>query len=156
MQTIDPEDRNSEHERLEVLGLAKDPVLRRSWLLYMAQKVLPFDQAIEWARTAEQFITGSPTEAHAADAQPKRHAMLRSTGGGSRRARTGMRETLFQLIKDNPAGLSRGEILESLHLKGDRAGEVSVSNALTSLVKSNEIVRRDRKYSSIGNTAEGG
>jgi len=152
MQTIDPE----EDERLEVLGLAKDPVLRRSWLLYMAQKALPFDQAIEWARTAEQFITSSPTEAHLSESRAKRPAMLRSSGGGSRRARTGIRETLFQLITNNPAGLSRGEILERLHLKGDRAGEVSVSNALTSLIKSNEIVRRDRKYLSAPKVAEEG
>ena len=76
MQTIDPE----EDERLEVLGLAKDPVLRRSWLLYMAQKALPFDQAIEWARTAEQFITSSPTEAHLSESRAKRPAMLRYEG----------------------------------------------------------------------------
>src|SRR5436190_23912574 len=100
MQTIDSEDRSSEHEQLEVRGLAKDPVLRPSWLLYMAQKALPFDQAIEWARTAEQFITGSATEAHAAEGRPKSHATLLSSGGGSRRARTGIRETLLQLIKD--------------------------------------------------------
>jgi hypothetical protein len=156
MQTIDPEDRSSENERLEVLGLAKDPVRRRSWLLYMAQKALPFDQAIEWARTAEQFITGSPTEAHAAEARPKNNAMLLSSGGGSRRARTGIREILLQLIKDNPVALSRGEILQRLHLKGDKAGEVSVSNALTSLIKSNEVVRRDRKYSGAGEIAEEG
>jgi hypothetical protein len=156
MQTIDPEDRSNEHERLEVLDLAKDPVLRRSWLLYMAQKALPFDQAVEWARTAEQFIAGSPTEAHTPEARPKSHAMLRSSGGGSRRARSGIRETLVQLIKDNPAGLSRGDILQRLHLKGDKAGEVSVSNALTSLIKSNQIVRRDRKYSSVGKIAEEG
>jgi hypothetical protein len=156
MQTIAPEDRSIEHERLQVLDLAKDPVLRRSWLLYMAQKALPFDQAIEWARTAEQFITGSPTEAHVAAARPKRQAMPHSTGGGSRRARTGIREALLQLINDNPEGLSRGEILQRLHLKGDKAGEVSVSNALTSLIKSNQIVRRDRKYSTTGKIAEEG
>jgi hypothetical protein len=75
MQTIDPEDRSSEHERLDVLGLAKDPVRRRSWLLYMARKALPFDQAVEWARTAEQFITGSPPEALAAEA-PTRCCVL--------------------------------------------------------------------------------
>jgi hypothetical protein len=82
--------------------------------------------------------------------------MLRSGGGGLRRARTDIRETLLQLIKDNPAGLSRGEILQRLHLKGDKAGEISVSNALTSLIKSNEVVRRDRKYSGAGKIAEEG
>ena len=56
------------------------------------------------------------------------------------------REALMQVIKDNPSGLSRGEILERMGLKGDKAGEMSVSNALTALTKSNQVSRRDGKY----------
>jgi hypothetical protein len=52
----------------------------------------------------------------------------------------------IEVIKDNPAGLSRGEVIERLHLKGDKAGEASVSNALTALVERQQIVRRERKY----------
>jgi hypothetical protein len=37
----------------------------------------------------------------------------------------------MQVIKDNPSGLTRGEILERMGLKGDKSGEMSVSNALT-------------------------
>ena len=131
----------SENERLEVLGLAKDPVLRRAWLLHLAQKSLPFDQAIEWARKAEQFITGSSS-----NALPASRALLHSGGGGSRRGGAGIRSSVLQLIKDNPAGLSRGEILQRLDLKGDKAGETAVSNALTVLTKRREIFRRERKY----------
>lgn len=126
----------SENERLEVQGLAKDPVLRRAWLLHLAQKSLPFDQAINWARTAEQFITGS---------RESESALLQS-GDVARRGRASMRDTVLQLLKDNPTGLSRGEILERLNLKGDKTGETAVSNALAALAKRKEIVRRERKY----------
>jgi hypothetical protein len=56
------------------------------------------------------------------------------------------REALLQLIKDNPSGLVRGEILQRMGLKGDKAGEMSVSNALTALTKSYQVSRREGKY----------
>ena len=43
-------------------------------------------------------------------------------------------------------GLTRGEILEKMGLKGNKSGEMSVSNALTSLTKANQVARKDRKY----------
>ncbi len=43
-------------------------------------------------------------------------------------------------------GLTRGQILEKMGLKGDKAGEMSVSNALTALTKSQQVSRRDGKY----------
>jgi hypothetical protein len=39
----------------------------------------------------------------------------------------------MQVIKGNPSGLTRGEILDRMGLKGDKSGEMSVSNALTAL-----------------------
>jgi hypothetical protein len=45
-------------------------------------------------------------------------------------------------------GLSRAEILERMNLKGDKAGEMSVSNALTALTKSNQVRRDGGKYHS--------
>jgi hypothetical protein len=51
------------------------------------------------------------------------------------------REELLNVIKSGD-GLSRGEILEKMGLKGDKSGEMSVSNALTALTKGN-LVRRD-------------
>ena len=66
---------------------------------------------------------------------------------GPQRARRGSkREALMQVIKDNPNGLTRGEILERMGLKGDKSGEMSVSNALTALTKANQVVRRDGRY----------
>jgi len=55
------------------------------------------------------------------------------------------REGLLELIRQSN-GLSRGEILERMGLKGDKAGEMSVSNALTALAKGNQIRREGRKY----------
>ncbi|HEX3860655.1 MAG TPA: hypothetical protein VHY35_03085 [Stellaceae bacterium] len=66
--------------------------------------------------------------------------------GGSRARRGSKREALLDLIKNNAAGLTRGEILERMGLKGDKSGEMSVSNALTALTKSNQVARRDGKY----------
>ena len=62
------------------------------------------------------------------------------------RARSGTkREQLLQVIKDG-GGLTRGEILEKMGLKGDKSGEMSVSNALTALTKGNQVARREGKY----------
>jgi hypothetical protein len=56
------------------------------------------------------------------------------------------RDGIMQVIKENPSGLTRGEILEKMGLKGDKSGEMSVSNALTALSKGNQITRQDGKY----------
>ena len=62
------------------------------------------------------------------------------------RARRGSRqEALLELIQQND-GLSRGEILERMGLKGDKSGEMSVSNALAALASSNQVRREGRKY----------
>jgi cell division septum initiation protein DivIVA len=55
------------------------------------------------------------------------------------------REQLLQVIKDGH-GLTRGEILEKMGLKGDKSGEMSVSNALTALTKASQVARREGKY----------
>ena len=55
------------------------------------------------------------------------------------------REQLLEVIRAG-GGLARGEILEKMGLKGNKAGEMSVSNALTALTKANQVSRRDGKY----------
>src|SRR5919205_366010 len=63
-----------------------------------------------------------------------------------RQARRGSRrEGLLELIRQSN-GLSRGDILERMGLKGDKAGEMSVSNALTALAKSSQLRREGGKY----------
>ena len=64
----------------------------------------------------------------------------------SARGRRGSkREALLRVIRDGH-GLTRGEILERMGLKGNKAGEMSVSNALTALTKNNHVRRDGRKY----------
>jgi hypothetical protein len=70
-------------------------------------------------------------------------------GGGRTRARRGSkREQLLQLIRQHPDGLARKDILERMGLKGDKSGEMSVSNALTALTKTNQVSRYEGKYRS--------
>jgi hypothetical protein len=78
-----------------------------------------------------------------------KHRQTRSTGRGkatSEGRRGSRREELLQVIRDG-GGLNRGQILEKMGLKGNKAGEMSVSNALTALTKANQVKRADgRKY----------
>ncbi len=71
-------------------------------------------------------------------AAPPRQAAARR---GQPRARRGSkREQLLQIIRDG------GGLLAKMGLKGDKSGEMSVSNALTALTKANQVSRRDGKY----------
>lgn len=69
---------------------------------------------------------------------------------GARRAsggrKGGKRDAIIAVLQANPDGLSRGELLEKMGLKGNKTGEMSVSNALTALTKSNQVARKDGKY----------
>ena len=86
-------------------------------------------------------------EAYEAAKTGKQAAAQQRGTRGRRQARRGSRrEALLQLIGQNPDGLSRGEILERMGLKGDKSGEMSVSNALTALTKSNQVSRSGGKY----------
>src|SRR6476469_1074315 len=85
--------------------------------------------AIEAYNTAK---TGKNARQAPAGRQPRAHR-------GSRR------EALLELIRQSD-GLSRGEILERMGLKGDKSGAMSVSNALTALTKSNQVRREGGKY----------
>src|SRR3954466_7969159 len=73
-------------------------------------------------------------------------AARQAPAGRQPRARRGRRrEALLEIIRQSD-GLSRGEILERIGLKGDKSGEMSVSNALTALTKSNQVQRDGGKY----------
>jgi hypothetical protein len=75
---------------------------------------------------------------------PRKSAAKRTGGGRGRR--DSKREPILRAIAENPDGLTRGELLQKLGVKGDKSGEMSVSNALTAMTKSNQIGRRDKKY----------
>src|SRR5215213_5660231 len=90
-------------------------------------------QAIEVYQTAK---TGKPSGGRP---QARRMPAQGRTRRGSRR------EELLNPVRDGN-GLSRGDILERMGLKGDKSGEMSVSNALTALGKSNQVRREGGKY----------
>jgi hypothetical protein len=56
------------------------------------------------------------------------------------------RQKLLDLIKRNPDGLSRREILEQLGLRGDKQSEASISNTLNSLKKKGELRSEGKAY----------
>ena len=88
-------------------------------------------------------------DAYEAAKSGKTPAAARQARGARARpqARRGSkREALMQVIKDNPTGLTRGEILDRMGLKGDKSGEMSVSNALTALTKAGQVARHEGKY----------
>src|SRR3954451_7677834 len=78
-------------------------------------------------------------------AKTGKNARQAPTGRQSRARHGSRREALLEMIRQSN-GLSRGEILERMGLKGDKSGEMSVSNALTALAKSNQIRREGGKY----------
>ena len=84
-------------------------------------------EAYEWAKTGKAARQQAPA------------------GRQSRARRGSRREGLLELIQQGN-GLSRGEVLERMGLKGDKQGEMSVSNALTALAKRNQIRREGGKY----------
>jgi hypothetical protein len=101
----------------------------------LAQKLLAINNELRAIDAYEAAKSGKP-------------AATRSTGGRrTSAARSGSkREGILRVIKDYPGGLARAEILEKMGLKGDKKGEMSVSNALTALTKGNQVARHDGKY----------
>jgi hypothetical protein len=87
-------------------------------------------------------------EAYEAAKSGKALPARRSTGARKPQAqRSGSkREGILAVLVANPHGLNRGEILEKLGLKGQKTGEMSVSNALTALTKRSQVVRKDGRY----------
>jgi hypothetical protein len=78
---------------------------------------------------------GKPTQLRKQTRTPR----ASRAAGGTRRS------AVLRVITENN-GLTRAEILEKMGLKGNKTGEMSVSNALTALTKTNQVTRRDRKY----------
>src|SRR5438045_6721414 len=56
------------HESIDVHELIRDPAARRLWMLYKAAMFLPLGDALELARAAEVFVSGSRSENRTAEA----------------------------------------------------------------------------------------
>lgn len=68
-------------------------------------------------------------------------AAPRSTGT----RRSGVRQDVLAVIKDK-GPIARAPLLEDMGVKGDKAGEQSVSNALAALKKAGDITATDGNY----------
>jgi hypothetical protein len=79
----------------------------------------------------ERVRTGKPTRAASSATRARR---------GSRR------EAILQAVGAAVNGLSRGDLLDVFGLKGDKLGEMSVSNALATMMKNGQLVREDGRY----------
>ena len=108
----------------------------------LEDKLGQIDRELEAIDAYEAAKTGKPSR------PARRQARGRRTR--SQAPRGSRREALLQTIRENPDGLKRGEILERMGLKGDKSGEMSVSNALTALTKSNQVSRHDGRYFAQG------
>jgi hypothetical protein len=53
---------------------------------------------------------------------------------------------IVAVLKGNATGLSRGDILDKLGLKGNKTGEQSISNALNNMKKAGKVTAQDGKY----------
>jgi hypothetical protein len=112
------------------------------------------DSALSRKNKLDQELSEIETELSAIEAyeQAKKKAPRKAAAGrrpsakaGRRAPRGEKRRSVLDLIQKSN-GLTRGEILSTLGVKGDKSAEQSVSNALTALKKQNLVVSKDRKY----------
>lgn len=114
-----------EKERTRLNDARKDALSRRAAI---DDEVTAIDRELTAIAAYEAAKTGKKT-----------------TGTRTPRA-TGRRDELLSVIGSARGGLTRGEILEKMGLKGNKSGEQSVSNALNSLKKQGKLSQQDGRY----------
>jgi hypothetical protein len=105
-------------------------------------------RAIDAYEAAKSGKAAAPTRQTRGGAA--RTTARRGSPGGSGRRAGSRREGLLALIRESAAGLTRGEILDRMALKGNKSGEMSISNALTALTKAGQVSRDGGKYRVVG------
>lgn len=76
--------------------------------------------------------------------------VARGTDTGNPGARrTGVRAEVLAVVSSNPSGISRSDILEEMHAKGDKRAEQSISNALANAKKQGRIDLNDGLYTTV-------
>jgi DNA-binding transcriptional ArsR family regulator len=118
------------------LTRARDSALNRKNKL--DQELSEIESELAAIQAYEQAKKGAPRKAAGRGPRPAAKSGRRAPRGEKRRA-------VLELIQTSN-GLTRGEILSTLGVKGDKSAEQSVSNALTALKKQNLVASKDRKY----------
>jgi hypothetical protein len=72
--------------------------------------------------------------------------MSRQRQGGNRVGRGEKQAQVLRLVEAAAEGVVRGELIEKLGVKGNKAGEQSVSNALNALKKAGKIDSKNGKW----------
>lgn len=101
--------------------------------------------ALDARRQADEDLLAVESEFHAINAYEaaKSGKRVATNGSGRQRVQRGSRRQEILGVIQNSSGLKRREVLEALGVKGDKAGEMSVSNALTNLIKSGTLARTE-------------
>lgn len=94
----------------------------------------------ELAALDREFAAIDAYEAAKTGKTPAKNGAVPRVRRGSRR------EAILNAVRGSVAGMSRGDLLELFGVKGDKSGEMAVSNALTVLIKSGALVRDGRVY----------
>jgi hypothetical protein len=158
-------------EPIELPGLISGPVNRRCWLLYKALECLPLDRAIELARAADAFVTGSldlnrsddapahseptrlPTDREREPGAPAtEQTPVLGTQSSVKRARLGLPpDRRDQLLEDLAKGATNAELATKCGLSSKQIQGVRIGS-------SREIAqRRDRldRQGSVGDKSVG-
>jgi hypothetical protein len=115
---------------------------QREALLQQRETILSQQQELQRQLDEVNEMLGK-FDAFEGKAAPLRQQPGTRHSSGTRRG--SKREELLKVIRERN-GLTCGAILDKMSLKGDKSEEMSVSNALTALTKSQQITRREGKY----------
>src|SRR4051794_9685578 len=126
----------------EYIGRERDRLNAEREAIITQQREL--DQRL--AEINREFQAVDAYEAAKSGKGPTRQTGARNLSGVWQARRGSRREELMNVIRQGH-GLTRGEILENMGPKGNKSGEMPVSNALTALTKSRQVRRNEeRKY----------
>lgn len=70
----------------------------------------------------------------------------RAVSGGTRARRGSRQEAIKKIIADSADGVTRGDILAEMNVRGDKSAEQSVSNALANMKKAGKVTAKDGRY----------
>lgn len=121
----------SERERLQ--GQREEAEER---LQTTRREIESIDRELAAISAYEAAKKGAPPVA-AAPAPPRQRKPRAPSG--QRAPRGERRETLLTLLRQHPDGMTRGEIIEAMQIKGNKQAEQSVSNALTLMKKAGQV-----------------
>src|SRR6266849_4870073 len=108
-------------------------------------------KALEDVRTKHEELQAQratiETEIEALEAyEAARTGKTRKSKPASRAPRGARQQAVLELITKYKKGITRGDILQAMGLKGNKSGEQSVSNALSALKKGKKVTSKDGKY----------